>query len=42
VLGGGTLVGFDVASLNTLVTNLNEAFDNCRTSSWAIVNVKAP
>ena len=32
-LGGAT--GYNIADLNPLVTNLNEAVDNCTVSSWA-------
>lgn len=37
VLGGGVLpYGYtSISQLNDLVTNLNEAFDNCEASSWA-------
>jgi uncharacterized repeat protein (TIGR01451 family) len=33
-LGGGN-AGVSVGDLNVLVTSLNEAFDNCTTTSWA-------
>ena len=33
-LGGAP--GTDIAALNAQVTNLNEAFDNCKVSAWAI------
>ena len=36
-LGGGSLpTGYTYATLNDLVTNLNEAFDNCNVSTWAL------
>jgi hypothetical protein len=36
-LGGGSLpVGYTYSSLNDLVTKLNEAFDNCNVSTWAL------
>ena len=36
-LGGGSLpTGYTYSSLNNLVTHLNEAFDNCNVSTWAL------
>jgi hypothetical protein len=36
-LGGGSLpTGYTYATLNDLVTKLNEAFDNCNVSTWAL------
>jgi hypothetical protein len=40
VLGGGSLPsGFTVATLNDLVTDLNESFDNCNPDGWAQENI---
>jgi len=36
-LGGGSRpTGYTYATLNDLVTHLNEAFDNCNVSTWAL------
>jgi uncharacterized repeat protein (TIGR01451 family) len=36
-LGGGSLpTGYTYSTLNDLVTHLNEAFDNCNVSTWAL------
>ena len=36
-LGGGSRpTGYTYSSLNDLVTHLNEAFDNCNVSTWAL------
>ena len=36
-LGGGSLpTGYTYSSLNDLVASLNEAFDNCNVSTWAL------
>jgi hypothetical protein len=36
-LGGGLRpTGYTYSSLNDLVTHLNEAFDNCNVSTWAL------
>jgi hypothetical protein len=37
-IGGGSTGGFTIAELNTLATNLNEGFDNCVVSAWALAN----
>lgn len=41
-LGGGSTGGFTITELNDLGTNLNEAFDNCVVSAWAVSNTGAP
>jgi len=42
-LGGGALpAGYSLSSLNGLVSNLNEAFDNCDPSDWADAHLVAP
>jgi hypothetical protein len=35
LLGGGTVAGVTISDMNTLVDNLNNAFDNCTTDGWA-------
>jgi len=41
-LGGGSLpVGFSISGLNTLIDLLNNAFDDCTTSSWANAHLVA-
>lgn len=40
-LGGGALPsGYNIAGLNTLATNLNEALDNCTATTWALANLR--
>lgn len=40
VLGGGSLPsGFTVSTLNDLITDLNESFDNCNPDGWAQENI---
>lgn len=42
-LGGGSLpVGYSYDSLNFLVTNLNEAFDECDPTDWAQAHLARP
>jgi hypothetical protein len=40
--GGGLPSGFTFDTLNDLVTNLNEAFDNCEMSDWAAIHICGP
>ena len=44
VLGGGHLPGYvtSISGLNDLVTNLNEAFDECNATGWANTHLCAP
>ena len=40
-LGGGSLPeGFTYSSLNDLITNLNESFDNCTETAWAKAHLR--
>lgn len=40
-LGGGALPsGYNIAGLNGLATNLNEALDNCTATTWALANLR--
>ena len=43
-LGGGALPSYvtSISELNDLVTNLNEAFDNCMDTAWAEANLCRP
>lgn len=42
-LGGGALpAGYSLSSLNSLVSNLNEAFENCDPSDWADSHLVVP
>ena len=38
-LGGGAPPVCPISELNGLATRLNEAFDNCRTTDWALANL---
>jgi hypothetical protein len=38
-LGGGSVAGCSIGNLNSLATNLNEAFDNGGLSGWALTNM---
>jgi uncharacterized repeat protein (TIGR01451 family) len=42
MLGGGAISGLSIAEANTLLVNLNRAFDGCQASDWALGHLLPP